>query len=199
MGSPIPGNPSDRITGQNIALAYQSVYGATAQTRLKGCPIHQHYGFHQRSSPNRHHLGRSIRMDKPIGIPWPLDGYQTYYLAGVKYCYINPLFHSALLNLGGNRPSSPLGATLRGQYVELSAFGGHFRALGVNGSAFRVTYTWARRPGRPLGRDSLCVQATAIGSRTLRGGEAAVLRVTVLVGVSLTLIKVFRAALLQPF
>lgn len=145
-GVSYPGNLADRITTKNIALAYQSVHGATLQMRSDAAREISKMAALTTPPPTGTTWADQSNWTNQLE-NWLLNGNETYYLAGLKHCYVIHYFTLPETTLGGIIESPSWGPRAGDTTLSWLRLADAAEPIGVNGSAFRVTYTWLGGPG----------------------------------------------------
>ena len=81
-------------------------------------------------------------------LDWLMEGHETYYLAGLKYCYMRHYFSFPMTTLGGIIQSPSWGPRAGDTTLSWLRLADAVEPVGVNGSAFKLTSAWL---GGPLG------------------------------------------------
>lgn len=145
-GYSYPGNPADCISDDSIQLAYQAVHGPTAPARSDAAKQISNMAARPAPPPTGTTWEDQSNWANQLE-SWLLHGHETYYLAGIKATYVRHFWSLPATSLGGFIQSPLWGPHAGDSTLSWLRLADQPEPIGVNGSAFRVTYAWLGGPG----------------------------------------------------
>jgi len=139
-------DPNNTISSDTIGLAYQAVHGATTGARSGAVRELQSLADRTSDPPE----GSTWEDQWEFGTllyHWLVKGHETYYLAGLKYCYIRHYGSFPLTSLGGFIQSPQWGPRVGDITMSWLRLADAVEPVGVNGSIYKITSIWLGGPG----------------------------------------------------
>jgi hypothetical protein len=137
--------PLNKIAPETIALVYQAARGAS--TMQQSTALDELNAMPDRTTDPPANSTWDDQWNFSITLyNWLMLGHETYYLAGVKYCYIRHYFNYPMVSMGGIIQAPQFGPRAGDTTFSWLRLADAVEPVGVNGSAFKLTSTWLGGP-----------------------------------------------------
>jgi hypothetical protein len=137
--------PLNRIAPETIGLCYQAARGSSIPGM--NCTLAELNDLHNRIDDPPANSTWEDQWNFGITLyNWLMHGHETYYLAGVKYCYMRHYFSFPMTTRGGIIQSPSWGPRAGDTTMSWLRLADSVEPVGVNGSAFKITSSWLGGP-----------------------------------------------------
>jgi len=139
-------DPNNTISPDTVGMAYRAAHANDLQSA--GSALQQLQSLADRTSdPPEGSTWEDQWEFGTLLYHWLVKGHETYYLAGLKYCYIRHYGSFPLTSLGGFIQSPQWGPRVGDITMSWLRLADAVEPVGVNGSIYKITSIWLGGPG----------------------------------------------------